>query len=139
SRVFPRRGGVPRPPRPRWILRPLRQPQHSSAPYTDSTTARALPSRVEKAPPRRLHRETVDSLRTPLGCVRVRQPLPPLRFEGSPVSVWRLRRSAELPDPIEHVGGVNAQPHQLHTPDIDGSHTVGPVRELTIHFGQVAA
>src|SRR5450759_3279324 len=67
GRLCLRRGAFPRPPRPRRIWRLLRQPQHSSAPYMGWTIARALSSRLEKAPPRRLHRETVASFRTPFG------------------------------------------------------------------------
>src|SRR6266446_9241224 len=118
GRLSLRRGAVPHPPPPRRILRPLRQPSHSSAPYMGWTTARALSSRLEKARPRRLHHETVASFRTPFGCDRVRQPLPPLRFEARPVSVWRERYGGELPDPVEHIRGVNARRDQLHTPDI---------------------
>src|SRR5450759_3807700 len=139
GRLCLRRGAFPRPPRPRQIWRLLRRPQHSSAPCMGWTIARALSSRLEKAPPRMLHLETVASFGTPFLCDRVRPPLPPLRFEWGPVSVRRERNRAELPDSVEHVGSINAQSDQLHTPYEDGSHPAGPVRELPAHSGKVAS
>src|SRR5688572_8374004 len=76
---------------------------------------------------------------TPFGCGGLDNRNYPYGLNGPPDSVRSERSVRELPDPVEHVGGVESSAGMVDPQNEDRRLTAEPMRDLATHPAEVAA